>query len=226
MFGSSVRGSTETCGDAVAVCTIVHAVHDPVTAGLYSLSRLLRQLHRHPSIAGGHRGHLRYCERLTAQLHHLPPVLLHHPLHLIQVTPLEGLRRHVPVEGIGSSFSTSVSHAKALNGGLPICVAVVSIWKFHLMMSGCVWRWGKCKGKWRGGEIGKFQWGVWDWDFPESGHPLLGCLNRAGASVLSVGWACLLPMGLVEICTWPLDLHAPYPLRSRHVSNMYRFPSH
>lgn len=100
LFSPAVGGGAEAGGDAVAISPFVHALHHPVTARLDAASRRLRQLHRHAGFPGGDGSHLSYRQSLSSQLHHRPPVLLHHPLHFLQMASLQWLRCHSPVQRV------------------------------------------------------------------------------------------------------------------------------
>ena len=111
---------TEPGSHPITVGALVHALHHPVAAGLHPGPRRLRQFHCHPVASGGrHRRHLCDVEALTPKPHHRFSEVRHHSLHLLQMAPLQSLRRRRPVEGIRGL------HAEAIGVHLSVSVAVV-----------------------------------------------------------------------------------------------------
>nr|GMC90490.1 hypothetical protein Ccrd_012103 [Ipomoea batatas] len=67
VLGSPVRSGAEAGGDAVAIGAIVHAVHNPVTAGFDAGAGSLGELNFHGIIAGGDSGDLSDGEAAISQ---------------------------------------------------------------------------------------------------------------------------------------------------------------
>jgi len=107
-----VGGGTEPGGDTVTVSPLVHALHDPVAAGLDAGPGGFRQLNLDTLVVRRNRRHLSDGERLATEAHRGPAVLGDHALDLVEVTPRERLRRGGPVEripgGIGGGDAESV----------------------------------------------------------------------------------------------------------------------
>ncbi|KAK2978955.1 hypothetical protein RJ640_017519 [Escallonia rubra] len=102
LLSPPMRSCTKPCRHpiTISICPFVHALHHPVAARFHPRSRRVTKLHGGTAARRDRRRHLRYSQCLTLQLNHGPPKLLHHALHFIQMTPLQGLRRRTPVQRI------------------------------------------------------------------------------------------------------------------------------
>jgi len=107
-----VGGGTEAGGDTVTVGALVHAVHDPVTAGLDAGPGGLRQLDLETLIVRRNGRDLSDGERLAAEAHGGLAVVGDHALDLVEMGSRERVGRGGPVErvprGIGGSDAKSV----------------------------------------------------------------------------------------------------------------------
>uniref|UniRef100_A0A8R7PCK6 Secreted protein n=1 Tax=Triticum urartu TaxID=4572 RepID=A0A8R7PCK6_TRIUA len=101
LLGPPMGGGAEAGGDAVAVGAVGHAGHDPVAALLDAAAGGLVELHPGP-VGGGHRRDLGDGQACALHNHHRPAVLLHHPLHGVQMAPRQRLRGFPPVERVST----------------------------------------------------------------------------------------------------------------------------